>query len=70
MIAMHAFMMILWIDIVLQLKDTSSDSKYQNLDMTELVAFGLKDEPDGIHFPLVQTSSSPRQWKVERFLEL
>jgi hypothetical protein len=38
--------------------------------MAELVAFGLKDEPDGIHFPLVQTSSSPRQWKVEGFLEL
>jgi hypothetical protein len=67
---MHAFMLILWLDMVLRLKDTSSDSKYQNLDMTELVAFGLEDEPDGKHFPLVQTSSSPRQWKVEGFIEL
>ena len=67
---MHALMLILWLDIVLQLKDISSDSKYQNLDMTELVAFGLKDNPDGIHFPLVQTSSSPKQWKAEGLLEL
>jgi hypothetical protein len=36
--------------------------------MAELVAFGLKDEPDGMHFPLVQTS--PMQWKVEGVLEL
>jgi hypothetical protein len=38
--------------------------------MTELVVFGLADEPNGTHFPLVQTSISPRLWKVEGFLEL
>ena len=65
-----SFMLTLSLDIVLKLKDTSIDSKYQSLDMTELVAFGLKDEPDGMHFPLVQISLSPKQWKVEGFLEL
>jgi hypothetical protein len=63
-------MLTLCIDIVLELEDTSTNKKYQALNMTELVAFGMKDRPDGKHFPLVQTSLSPRQWKVEGFLEL
>jgi hypothetical protein len=63
-------MLTLCLDIVLKLEDTSTNSKYQTLKMTELVAFGLKAGPDGIHFPLVQTSLSPRQWKVEGSLEL
>jgi hypothetical protein len=63
-------MLTLHLDIVLELEDTSTDSKYQTLNMAELVVFGLKDEPDGKHFPLVQTSFSPRQWKVEGSLKL
>jgi hypothetical protein len=63
-------MLTLCLDIVLKLEDTSTNSKYQALNMTELVAFGLEDEPDGKHFPLVQTSLSPRQWNMEGFLEL
>jgi hypothetical protein len=61
---------MLHLDIVLKLEDTSTDSKYETLNVTELVAFGLENEPDGIHFPFVQTSSSPREWKMEGFLEL
>jgi hypothetical protein len=63
-------MLTLCLDIVFKLEDTSTNSEYQALNMTELVAFDLKDETDGKHFPLVQTSLSPRQWKVEGFLEL
>jgi hypothetical protein len=63
-------MLTLCLDVVLKLEDTSTNSKYQTLDMTELVAFGLEDEPDGIHIPLVQTSLSPRQWKVKGCIEL
>ena len=58
------------LDIVLELKDNSIDDKYQTLNMTELVVFGPDNEQDGIHLPLVQASSSPRQWKVEASLKL
>jgi hypothetical protein len=63
-------MLTLCLDIVLKLEDTSNNTEYQTLNMTELVVFGLKDGPDGKHFPLVQISLSPRQWKVEGSLEL
>jgi hypothetical protein len=63
-------MLTLCLDIILKLEDTSTNSKYQNLSMTELVAFGLKDGPDGIHIPLIQNPCSPREWKVEGFLTL
>jgi hypothetical protein len=64
-------MSTLCLDFVLKLEDISTNNKYQTLNMTELVAFGLENGLDGIHFPLVQqTSLSPRQWKVEGSLEL
>jgi hypothetical protein len=67
----NAYLMLtLCLDVVLNLEDTSTNSKYQTLNMTELVAFDLENGPDGIHFPLVQTSLTPRQWKVEGSLKL
>ena len=69
-IAKCSFLLIIPLDIVLELKDSGANSEYQTLNMTELVVFGLKDEPDGKRFPLTQASLSPRQWKVEGSLEL
>ena len=58
------------LDIVLKLEDTSTNNKYQTLNMTELVVFGLEDEPEGKHFPLIRASASQRQWNVEGSFEL
>jgi hypothetical protein len=63
-------MLIALLDIVLGLNDSSTNSKYQAMNMTELVVLGLKDKPDGKHFPLSQASFSPKQWQVEGSIEL
>jgi hypothetical protein len=58
------------LDIVLELKDNSTNNEYQTLNITELVAFGLEGGPDGEHFPLTQGSLSPRQWKTDCSINL
>jgi hypothetical protein len=58
------------LDIILKLEDTSTNSKYQTLNVTELVAFGLKDGPNRIRIPLIQNPHSQREWKVEGFFML
>jgi hypothetical protein len=58
-------MLTLCLDIILKLEDTSTNSKYQTLNMTELVAFGPKDGPDKIYIPLIQNPHTQREWKVE-----
>jgi hypothetical protein len=62
---LYAAMLTLCLDIILRLEVTSTNSKYQTLNMTELVAFGLKDGPDRIHIPLIQNPHTQREWKVE-----
>jgi hypothetical protein len=56
--------------IILKLEDTSTNSKYQTLNVAELVVFGLKDGPDGVHIPLIQNPHSQREWKVDGFIML
>jgi hypothetical protein len=63
-------MLTLCLDIILKLEDTSTNSKYQTLNMAELVAFGPEDGPDRIHIPLIQNPHSQREWKVEGFFKL
>jgi hypothetical protein len=67
---LYAAMLTLCLDIILKLEDTGTNSKYQTLNMTELVAIGLPDGPDGIHIPLIQNPCSPREWKAKGFLML
>ncbi|RXW23310.1 hypothetical protein EST38_g2535 [Candolleomyces aberdarensis] len=48
--------------------DSDSDSNSGSFNMTELVVMGLKDQPDGKHFPLARVS--PWKWRIEQFIEL
>ena len=55
-------------NISLEHQDSDNNGTHQLLNIAKLVIFGLEDEPDGKHFPVVQVG--PRLWKVGGFIEL